>query len=241
MVENINASSQTIHTYTRDLKTMLYFFMNMGYMESFKIQLPKVDKKPVETYTDEELRILLKKPNLKKSTFAEYRTWVVINFLLSVGVRMSSLINIKIKDLDFDNEVVYISHTKNRKALIIPLNSTILKILKEYLKYRQGNLGDYLFCNTYGKVIDKRTMNGAIIKYHRDRGIITTGVHRYRHTFAKKFILAGGSITVLQKILGHSNLSITENYINLLVTDIKKEMNKVNLLEQFNNTNHIKL
>lgn len=84
-------------------------------------------------------------------------------------------------------------------------------------------------------------MNGVIVKYHRNRGITTTGVHRYRHTFIKKFILAGGSITVLQKILGYSNLSITENYINLLVTDIKKEMNKMNLLEQFNNTNHIKL
>ena len=40
-----------------------------------------------ETYTDEELKILLQKPNMKKCTFAEYRTWVVVNFLINSGSR----------------------------------------------------------------------------------------------------------------------------------------------------------
>ena len=44
--------------------------------------------------------------------------------------------NIKIKDLDFDNNVVYVNVTKNRKPLIVPLNHTMVSILLEYLKYR---------------------------------------------------------------------------------------------------------
>lgn len=57
-----------------------------------------------------------------------------------------------------------------------------------------------------------------------------TGVHRFRHTFAKKWVLMGGSVVTLQKILGHSSLAITENYIHLLTSDLKKEMDSVNIL-----------
>lgn len=102
----------------------------------FKVILPKVDKRPIETYSDEELEKLLKKPNLKKCQFTEYRNYVMTAFFLSTGIRLTSLINIKIKDLDFSEECVNIMHTKNRKALTIPLNNQIVKIIKEYLNYR---------------------------------------------------------------------------------------------------------
>ncbi|HEY8804454.1 MAG TPA: site-specific integrase [Clostridium sp.] len=237
-----NISSQTLYTYTRDFKTILYYFMRMDYIKEFKIKLPQVDKKAIETYTDAELKILLKKPNLKKCSFVEYRDWTVINFLLSTAVRLNSFINIKIKDLDFENEVVYINTTKNRKPLIIPLNLTIIKILKEYLKIRQHkSTDDYLFCTTYSTKLNKKTINGSLVKYNRDRGVMKTGIHRYRHTMAKKFIIGGGSPVILQKVLGHSSLLITENYLNILVSDIKREMNQFNILQEFNNNTHIKL
>lgn len=239
--DSLDVSDTTIYTYARDLKTLMYFFMKMDYIDSFKIHLPMFDKEPIETYTDAELRILLKKPDLKKCSFSDYKAWVIINFLLSTGIRMNSLINIKIKDLDFDNEVVHVKVTKNRKPLIIPLNVTIVKILKDYLKIRQHESDeDYLFCNVYGKKFVKSTMYGSLVSYHKKRGITKTGIHRYRHTFAKKWIQNGGSVVVLQKVLGHSSLAITENYINLLVEDLKKDIDKFNILEEFN-SKYIKL
>ena len=74
---------------------------------------------------------------MKKCSFAEYRTWVIINFLVATGVRSRSLRNIKIEDLDFDNELIHIKVTKNRKAIIIPMGKTIKKILLEYLRIRK--------------------------------------------------------------------------------------------------------
>ncbi|MBU3215834.1 site-specific integrase [Clostridium estertheticum] len=237
-----NVSSQTLYTYTRDFKTILYFFMRMGYLKEFNIKLPKLDKKAIETYTDAELKKLLKKPDLKHCTFVEYRDWTIINFLLSTAVRLSSFTSIKIKDLDFENEVVYINITKNRNPLIIPLNATIIKILKGYLKIRQyKSTEEYLFCTAYNKRLVNKSINGSLIKYNRDRGVMKTGIHRYRHTFAKKFIIKGGSPVILQKILGHSSLLITENYLNILVTDIKNEMSKFDILSEFNNNTHIKI
>ena len=80
--------------------------MEKEYLPYYKIKIPRADKQPIETYTDSELKVLLRKPNLQKCSFTEYKVWVMTNFLLSTGVRQHSLINIKIKDLDFDADVV---------------------------------------------------------------------------------------------------------------------------------------
>ena len=142
--------------------------------------------------------------------------------------------NIKIKDVDFGAGVVHIRVTKNRKSLIIPLNNDIDKILKEYLKYRQADDDeDYLFCNGFGKMLTKSTLYHSLYEYNKHRGVDKTGIHRFRHTFAKKWILLGGNVVTLQRILGHSNLEITQNYINMLVSDVAKDVEEFNILREF--------
>ena len=76
-----------------------------------------------ETYTDRELEALLKKPDIRKCTFAEYRNWVIVNFLLNSGSRAATIRAILIRDVDLENSLVYYRHTKNRKAQVIPLCS----------------------------------------------------------------------------------------------------------------------
>ena len=77
--------------------------------------------------------------------------------------------------------------------------------------------------------------------YNKNRGVETTGIHRYRHTFAKQWILNGGNVVSLSKLLGHSSLDITQNYINLLVSDISKQVNEINVLDKFYGKNRIKM
>lgn len=129
--DNSAIGEQSLYTYLRDLKAILRFYMRNGYLNSFDIPLTKVNKTPIETYLELEIKQLLKKPNLKQCSFVEYRDYCIVCMLLSSGIRLRSLINIRIKDIDFENEVAYIQHTKNRKALIIPLNASILKVLKK--------------------------------------------------------------------------------------------------------------
>lgn len=234
--ERYTVKDITLFTYCRDLKTFLNYFMKMEYIEQFKISLPKVDKEPIETYTDWEITQLLKKPDMNKTKFANYRNWVIVNFLIATGIRLNSLINIKIKDLDFDNSVVYISTTKNRKPLILPLTDSIRTIIKEYLNYRQHeSCDDYLFTNVFGEQISKTCLVQAIIAYNKSKGVLKTGVHRFRHTFAKKWITSGGNVAILKDILGHSSLDVTQNYINTLVSDLKVEMDKFSIIDQFTN------
>ena len=232
----------SINSYLRDLITTLHFFMNEGWLPYFKMQAIKVDKSHIETYTDEELKLLLKKPNLKKCSFTEYQCWVITNFLFSTGVRQRSLMHIQIKDLDFDNNVVYVNVTKNRKPLIVPLNHTMVNILQEYLKYRRHKSNtDYLFCNAFGQQLVKSTCYHMLYEYNKRREVQTTGIHRYRHTFAKQWILNGGNVVSLSKLLGHSSLDITQNYINLLVSDIAHQVEEFNVLDRFYSREHIQI
>ena len=222
----------TINTYLRGLRTVLYYFMRMGYMEEFKIATYRFDKTIIETYTDEELKILLKKPNMNKCSFVEFRSWVLCTFLLGTGCRVNSLVNIKNKDIDFANAVVYLNVTKNRKPLIVPLSKSLVDILQTYMKIRGGELEDYLFCTEYGKQMERQTVNLSINYYNHKRGITKTGVHRFRHTFAKNWILNGGDVFKLQKILGHSSMTIVRNYVEMFTEDLKQNFDEINPLEQ---------
>lgn len=224
----------SINAYLRDFITTLHFFMDEGYLPYFKMKAIKVDKTNVETYSESELTALLKKPDIKKCSFTEYQCWVMTNFLFSTGVRQRSLMNIQIKDLDFNNKMVYVNVTKNRKPLIVPLNRTMVNILTEFLKYRSHETADdYLFCNVFGRQLVKGTCYSMLYAYNKRRGVETTGIHRYRHTFAKQWILNGGNVVSLSKLLGHSNLNITQNYINLLVSDVAKQVEEYNVLDKY--------
>lgn len=230
--ENNNCNDITVNSYIRSVRGFLYFLMESEYIPTFKINLLKVTKKIKETYTDSELKLLLTKPNLKECDFGEYRIWVFSNYLLATGNRISSVLNIKIKDLDFTNNLITVSMTKNRKAQIIPMSKTLCEILQEYLQFRNGEQDDYVFCTTTGMKASIKSYQDALVRYNHSRGVMKTSAHLYRHTFAKNWILNGGDIFRLQKILGHSDLTIVKEYVNMFSNDLSIDFDRFNPLEQ---------
>lgn len=232
----------SINAYLRDLIATLHFLMAGEYIKPFKMRTIKVDKAAVETYTDKDLTRLLQKPNINRCSFTEFESWAISCLLLSTGIRQHSLMELRISDIDFDNGYLNVRVTKTRKPLLIPLNASILAILRDFLKYRQGNSrDDWLFCNAYGNKLTKSTSYHMIYDYNKKRGVETTGLHRYRHTFAKQWILNGGNVVTLSRLLGHSNLSTTQNYVNLLVSEIATQVNEIDLINQFIGRKHIKM
>lgn len=236
-------SQITVNSHLRSIRAFLYWCMEEKYIKPFGIPIPKVEKKIKETYTDSELRILLKKPNIKKVTFTEYKTWVYSNYLLATGNRISSALNLKIKNLDFDGGIIVIEKTKNRKQQLIPMSKTLADILTEYLQYRKGEPEDYVFCNQFGGQGDERSQQDQLIEYNRSRGVTKTSSHLYRHTFAKNWIINGGDIFRLQKILGHSDLTVVKEYVHMFSTDMAVDFDKFNPLDNMkvNNKGTIKM
>jgi integrase/recombinase XerD len=221
----------TINTYLRALKAILYYFMKLGYMEKFHIALTKFDKPLIETYSEEEVKLLLKRPNKSKCTFVEFRNWTICNVLYATGMRSSNLINLKVKEVDLFNNLISLKTTKNIKPLIIPITKSLQPILKEYLSIRQGNEDDYLFSTAYGNKINRESLSHSIKYYNYKRGVNKTGIHRWRHTFAKQWILNNGDIIKLQKILNHSDLDMVRNYVNMFTKDLQKDFEEFNPLE----------
>lgn len=76
----------------------------------------KSDKIIKETYSDDELCKLLQKPCLNTCDFVTCRNWVIVNFFLGTGVRVSTLIYIKIEDVDLDFDRSLLTYTKTRKS-----------------------------------------------------------------------------------------------------------------------------
>ena len=213
-------STNTIASYIRILRVFLSWARSEGLCD-LSIPSYKTIETVKEVYTDRELSLLLKKPNLKKCRFPEYRSWVIINFLVNSGARASTIRNILISDVDLDNGFVNYRHTKNRKVQVIPLCTQMRIILKEYLNYRKGSPSDYLFCTESGEMLTENALRSSIIRYNTSRGVEKNSIHLFRHTFAKKYLLdCGGNPFTLQRILGHSTLDMTLHYCNIYNVDL---------------------
>jgi len=97
-------------------------------------------------------------------------------------------------------------------------------ILKDYMKIRKGKPDDFLFCDVYGGVLTEDAMRHAIAHYNKSRGVSTTSVHKFRHTFARKYLMdCGGNAFTLQKLMGHSTLNMTKRYCALYDADIARD------------------
>ena len=190
-MREIGLSPNTINSYTRTLKSFFSWCNEEG-LTTLNLPLYKAEQTIKETYSDSELKALLKKPDIRKCTFAEYRNWVIINFLLNSGSRAATIRAIQIRDIDLENNIVYYRHTKNKKAQVIPLCSAMTAVLREYLRVRSGDTTDYLFCTEKGAQLEENALRQTIGRYNKRRGVLKTSLHLFRHTFARKYLIDCG-------------------------------------------------
>ena len=236
--QNTNGNDITINSYLRTVRAFLYYCMDSKYVQTFKIKLIKAEKKIKETYTEDELMVLLKKPDIDNCSFSVFKTWVFENYLLGTGNRISTALNVKIEDINFDDGFITLRKTKNRKQQIIPLSATLNEILKEYLEIRGGKPEDYLFCNEYGEKASERTYQQLVRRYNVKHNVNKTSCHAFRHSFAKNWIIAGGDIFRLQKILGHSDLTVTKEYVAMFSTDLQLDFERFNPMDNLKTSRH---
>ena len=119
MMRQSGIAYNSFATYVKFLRTFLHWCSAEGLCSR---QVPNVQEKMTvkEPYSDEELQILLKKPK-KNCSFAEYRTWVIIHFLLNSGCRAKTLRCIRVSDVLLEKQQVIFRHTKTGKIQVSPL------------------------------------------------------------------------------------------------------------------------
>ena len=229
-----NAAPRTVQTYIKGLRAIFYYFMQNEWMNEFKITLPQAEETIKEVYTDYEVQQLIRKPNLKTCDFSELRNWVMVCYFLSTGNRLSTVANIHIGDVDLQAGEIFIRRTKQKKQYILPISNGLKSVLQEYLKHRKGGPDDFLFVTVYGEQFTKDTMGECLRHYNWSRGVEKTGIHLFRHTFAKNWILNGGDIFRLQKVLGHSTLDMVKQYVAIYGADLKRDYEQYSLFDRAN-------
>lgn len=230
LINNTNRNNTSINTILRHIKVFLDWTEENGYTEPVVIKYLKVQQKAKEIYSDDDIRILLKKPKITDCTYNEFRTWAIINVLVSTGMRRSSLQNIKLEDINWADRVILLRHTKNKQVHYAEINNQLAKVLKEWLKYRQDE-SDYLFTGQTGKKLSEITISSSVKTYNRSRGIEVTSVHAFRHYYATKLIENGTDIFTISKLLGHTNITVTQNYLKSLNMEHFIKNNSVNIYD----------
>ena len=223
-VEQVN--EQTVSSYFRGYRAIVYYAMEKGWIDNHKITISEGEADIKNCYTDTEINRLLKKPS--EDDYTQYRNWVIINYLLATGNRVGSIVDLKTNDIDFEEGYINVNRQKNKKPARLPLVKKIIPILKEYIEFYRTDderyilLGVPLFPNRFGEKMTENGLKKSISDYNKSRGVQKTSIHLFRHTFAKRWIIDGGDLFSLQKILGHSSLKMVQHYSNLYSTDVKK-------------------
>ena len=234
--QNPNISDNTINNNLRAIRATLYYFMEKGYTEPFHITLITVKQIPKEGYTKEEQEKLLQKPNIKKCSFSKYRNWVITCHLLASGIRSRTLRYIKNCHVNLKERIITLEEVKNREGYEMPISDEYYPILEEYMKIRGGTAEDFLFCNQYGKQLSQGGLINTIRYYNKCRDVKKTSIHLFRNTFAKNWLLEGGSAKRLQHALGHKSSKMVDEYARLYGRELREDFSKFTPLAKMKDT-----
>jgi len=232
LIENTDRNTTSINTNLRHINTYLKWCYESGYItEQINVKYLRTKQEPKHIYSDDDIKTLLKKPKISECSYTEFRTYCIINMLVSTGIRRSSLLNIKLDDILWSKQLIKLSHTKNKQVHYVSMNSKLVSVLKEWLKYRVGEDTDYLFTTQTGKKLEPLTISTSIATYNRSHGVEVTSTHAFRHYYSTKLVESGVDIFTISKLLGHSNISITQNYLRSLNLEQFIKSNSVDIFK----------
>ena len=179
------------------------------------IQSPKIEKRVPSVLTSNEVALLLDQP--KNVDLKGTRDKAMLEFAYATGMRVTEIISLDIDDIDFKEG--FVNCRKANKQRIIPLGKMSLKALKEYTDHAREILlkndeEKALFVNVNGQRLTRQGF-WKIIKYYKEQAHISKDItpHVLRHSFATHLLQNGADLKSIQTMLGHSDISSTQVYM----------------------------
>ncbi len=206
-----SVSPETVNGRIRVYKVFFRYIHIEGLIETnpmTDIRLLKTDRKRRPVLTPEQLSLFLRSFN--RPTFEERRNKMIALTLLDSMIRVGELVNLRINDLDMERGCIHIRHeTKSRKDRVVPVCIPIVEAIQRYLKrYRCDISGDFLFPYANGQRMKRDRVRWVFGDRGRQLGF-KVYPHLLRHTGATAY---GGSLFLLQQILGHADIKTTMLY-----------------------------
>jgi integrase/recombinase XerD len=196
--------------------SLKYFLeKHLSYKIIDQIKIPKKAKKLPVVLTRKEAGVLFK--NTKAG-----RNRLILQFLYGSGCRVSEAVNIKTKDLDFENCTGMVKGGKGNKDRIIILSQKWVRDVKKYVNKKKVKR-EYLFSKKNGKPLSTDTIERITREAARKAKMEKTVTpHVLRHSFATHLLESGENIRKIQVLLGHANLSTTSIYTHVSQGELKK-------------------
>jgi site-specific recombinase XerD len=204
-------NSTTIQKYYRALSALLNWSINEGILEVnplVKIKVPRAEKKVIKALDSTGVNQLL---GALGHSFDGIMNKAMILILVDCGLRLGELLNIKMKDVDLEQQLLKVNGKTGER--VVRYGATTGKALGAYLRIRSKLNGhnDALWITRKGHSLKDSSVETLFIKLRKKTGI-HVHPHLLRHTFATMWLKNGGDSLMLQRLLGHTTLMMTNRY-----------------------------
>ncbi|MGB8453771.1 MAG: tyrosine recombinase [Anaerocolumna sp.] len=227
-MEREGMSPATVSRNIASMKAFILYLIKKGKLQddpTERMHAPKVEKKPPHTLSTEQINGLLEQPNT--DTLKGIRDKAMLELLYATGIRVSELISITLEDINLKNRFLKCCHSS--KERIIPFGNMAKQALENYFQKARTELIGKLdtnicFTNLSGEPMSRQGFWKIIKSYGKNAGIqddITPQI--LRNSFAVHMIDNGADIQSIQELLGHSDVTTTQVYMqgrNRKVRDI---------------------
>lgn len=224
-----NMSTATISRNVASIKSFFMFLFKNNIINedpSEQIKPPKIEKKLPEILTVEEINKLLEQP--AKGNPKEIRDKAMLELLYATGMRVSELISLQLSDVNLT--MSYIMCRDANKERVIPIENAAKAALENYITNTRMVMvsnSHYLFTNMKGQPMTRQGF-WKLIKIYAKRAGIEKDItpHMIRHSFASHLVCNGADLKAVQEMLGHSDISTTQIYLQSRRNRIKEEYDK---------------
>ena len=228
-IEYLKKIGKKTSTISRNLASIRSFYQYQVRVKKVKrdptdgIQSPKIEKKAPSVLTSDEVELLLEQP--KDVDLKGMRDKAMLEFAYATGMRVTEIISLNIDDVNIEESFVICKN--GSKSRNIPIGTISMKALDEYIKEARPYLiktdnEKALFVNVNGKRLTRQGF-WKIIKYYKEQAHITKDItpHVLRHSFATHLLQNGADLKSIQMMLGHSDISSTQVYMQFQNDELK--------------------
>jgi len=230
-LENNGKSGATVSRSLASLKNFYAYLVSSGFLEKTPVNDIHVDrgeKKLPQVLTGREIELLLSQPVCVDPK--GFRDKAMLEVMYATGIRVSELIDLDIDDVNLEQGIIKCSSSK--KSRIIPLYPAALRALSIYVRdIRDAMLADSeetaLFVNVNGIRMSRQGF-WKILKHYQSTAHIDKEItpHTLRHSFAVHLLENGADLNSLQELMGHSDISSTQLYTQMINQKLKSVYEK---------------
>lgn len=215
----------TINTRLRALRSFYNFLFKNKLIDENpmkNIKLLRDRQKNIETLDNKEIELLIKTIR-QQQTFVSFRDEVMLLVFLDTGIRLSELVGIEVEDVT-GNKII-VKKTKNLFERTVYLSEVTQEQLRRYIQIRGHIEGTKrLFISQDNLELHSHSIQKRFTKYGNEANINKrVSPHTFRHTMAKRMILAGVDAFSLMHLLGHSDITVTKRYVNMWGEDLESK------------------